>query len=336
MNARHVSIATIVDVFAARRRLAATLAPTPLRASEWLSAKTGADIRLKLEIVQPGRSFKIRGALNALLAERERSGGAATRVVTASAGNHGLALALAAKATGTEAIVYTPSTAPETKKAAIRAVGATLHDETTDYDAAEAAARAAADREGLRFVSPYNDPDVIAGAGTAALEIVATLPDADVIVVPLGGGGLASGIGLVAKAAMPRARIVGVEVEASTPFTAARAAGRIVHIEPRATLADGLPGNLEEDAVTFPLVQATVDDILVIKEDELREAMRGLFAIEHLVVEGAGAAATAAVLTGPLSVPGQRVVAMVTGANVDAAVLQALAADVPDDARRRR
>lgn len=317
------SAPSAADILSARRRLSPHLTPTPLRASEWLSGATGGDIRLKLETLQPSGSFKIRGALNALLAAASR-GDSCARVVTASAGNHGRALAWAAKAVGVEAIVYTPSTAPDTKKAGIRALGATLHDEAADYDAAEREGRAAANRQGLPFVSPYNDPDVIAGAGTIGLELADTLPDADVIVVPLGGGGLASGVGLAARAAMPHARIIGVEVEASTAFTAARAFGRIVHIEPRETLADGLAGNLEDGSITFPLVQQVVDDIVVITEGELRDAMRRLLADEHLVVEGAGAAATAAVLSGRLPVRDRRVAVMLTGANVDAAVIREL------------
>lgn len=316
----------VVDVLTARRRLAPHLTPTPLRASEWLSSAAEADVRLKLEIVQPGGSFKIRGALNALLAlaERDLRSAETLRVVTASAGNHGRALALAAKVTHFAAVVFTPSSAPETKKAAIRALGAELHEEAADYDAAEQAGRRAADRDGLRFVSPYNDPDVIAGAGTIGLELAEQWPDADVVVVPLGGGGLASGIGLAAKAALPRARIIGVEVEASTPFTASRAVRRIVEIAARPTLADGLAGNLEPNTITFPLVQQLVDEIIVITEEELREAMRRLLVDEHLVVEGAGAAATGAVLAGRIPVRGQRVAVMVTGANVDGAVLRDL------------
>lgn len=323
MSAGPDAAVTVIDIVAARRRLSRHLSPTPLRASEWLSAATGGDVRLKLESVQPSGSFKIRGALHALLAAAAR-GAPYSRVVTASAGNHGRGLALAARTLGVDAIVYTPSTAPETKKAGIRALGATLDDQALDYDAAERAGRAAAARDALPFISPYNDPDVIAGAGTIGLELAETLPEVDVIVMPLGGGGLASGIALAAQAAMPGARLVGVEVEASQPFTAGRAAGRMVQIDPRPTLADGLAGNPEPDTITFPLVQQHVDDIVVVTEAELKEAMRRLLADEHLVVEGAGAAATAAVSSGRVDVRDRRVAVLVTGANVDMAVVREL------------
>jgi threonine dehydratase len=323
-------IPSTLDVVRARRRLASHLAPSPLRRSEWMSAHARADVRLKLEVVQPGGSFKIRGALNALLALSGSDGvrAEARRVIAASAGNHGRALALAARATEMEALVFTPATAPVTKKAAIRALGAGLNDDAADYDAAERAGRAAAEREGVRFVSPYNDADVIAGAGTIGLEIAEQMPDVDTVVVPLGGGGLASGLGLALDAAAPRARIVGVEVEASTPFTASLSAGRIVRITARPTLADGLAGNLEPDAITFGLVRQLVDDVVVVTEDELRHAMRRLLADEHLVAEGAGAAATAAVLAGRVPGMGQRVAVMLTGGNVDERVVKdVLAAD---------
>jgi threonine dehydratase len=302
------------DIYAARRRLAPHLQPTPLLPSPWLSSLTGAEVFLKLESVNLTSSFKIRGALNAALKAAEQ---ATTTLVTASAGNHGRALALAAERLRLGCVVFTPATAPAAKKDAIRRHGAALHDECEDYDAAEAQAKAWAAAEGGVYVSPYNHPDVIAGAGTIGLELLEVMPDLDVVVIPLGGGGLASGIGMAVKAAAPGATIAGVEVEASAPFTAGRRAGRITPIAPRASLADGLTGNLEADAITFRLVQQLVDAITIVNEADLISAMRGLAAEERLIVEGAGAAATAAVVSGKMTARGQRAVVMVTGANVD-------------------
>ena len=307
---------TVLDVYDARRRLGPHLQPTPLQRSPWLSSVTGAEVFLKLESVNLTHSFKIRGALNAALTLAAR-GTAAPTLVTASAGNHGRALALAAERLSFRCIVFTPASAPETKKNAIRGHGAVLHADCDGYDAAEQQARAYAEAEGGVYVSPYNHPDVIAGAGTVGLEIVESLPAFDVVVIPLGGGGLASGVGLAVRAAAPRATIVGVEVEASSPFTVGLAAGRITEITPRASLADGLTGNLEPDSITFPLVQQVVDRVVTVSEDEVSRAMRGLGEEEHLIVEGAGAAATAAVIAGRASTPGQRVVVLVTGGNVD-------------------
>jgi threonine dehydratase len=328
---------TALDVYEARRRLAAHLQPTPLLLAPWLSSIADGDVYLKLESLNLTHSFKIRGALNAALKLVEATGKPsafaqsapadkvgvsppdqhAPTVVTASAGNHGRALALAAEKLGLTCVVFTPASAPETKKSAIRRHGAVLHADCEDYDVAEAKAREFAQSDGATYISPYNHPDVIAGAGTVGLDLIEAMPSFDVVVIPLGGGGLAGGVGLAVKAAAPRVTIVGVEVEASAPFTLSLEAGRIMAITPRASLADGLTGNLEAGSITFPLVKQVVDYVVTVSEDDLTSAMRGLAAEEHLIVEGAGAAATAAVIAGKTSAPGQRVISLVTGGNVD-------------------
>ncbi|MDO8680756.1 MAG: pyridoxal-phosphate dependent enzyme [Acidobacteriota bacterium] len=325
---------TALDIYDARRRLATHLGPTPLLQSPWLSSIADGSVFLKLESLNLTHSFKIRGALNAALkliesidkpsafahgasADKKGLSPPALTVVTASAGNHGRALALAAEKLGLSCVVFTPATAPETKKNAIRRHGAVLHGDCEDYDTAETQAREFAESEGATYISPYNHPDVIAGAGTVGLDLIEAMPSFDVVVVPLGGGGLASGVGLAVKAAGPPVTIVGVEVEASAPFTLSLEAGRITAITPRTSLADGLTGNLEAGSITFPLVRQVVDYVVTVSEDDLTRAMRGLAAEEHLIVEGAGAAATAAVIAGKASAPGQRVIALVTGANVD-------------------
>ena len=311
---------TLLEILAARNRLAKHLQPTPLRPSAWLSAVTGAEIHLKLESVHLSNSFKIRGAFNAALRVLEDAGGhagSAPLIVTASAGNHGRALAHAVERLGLRAVVFTPRTAPETKKAAIRRHGVELRDDPPDYDAAEAQAREYARAEHALYISPYNHADVIAGAGTAALEILDVLPSFDVLVVPIGGGGLASGLGIAVKGAASGARIVGVEAAASTAFGTALRHGRITPIDPQPSIADGLTGNLEPGSVTFDLVRAVVDDVTAVSEADLAAAIRRLAGEEHLIVEGAGAAATAAVMTAGVVKPGQRAVVMVTGANID-------------------
>lgn len=308
----------VPDILAARRRLhlgagspaKAAVYPTPLRPSAWLSSARGARIWLKLECVQRTGSFKIRGALNAL-ARLPRG----THVVTASAGNHGRALACAAESLGLGATIFTPRDAPRTKLDAIARHGASLRADAAGYDEAEAAAKAFARDRGLPFVSPYNHPDVIAGAGTIALEIIEAQPLADVIVVPIGGGGLISGIAIAAKAIAPRMRVIGVEVDASCAFAVSRRNGRITRIDPRHTLADGLGGNIDPDTITFGIVERCVDEIVTITEEELADGLRGLVREEHVIAEGAGAAATAAVLAGKTA--GDEVVVMVTGANID-------------------
>jgi threonine dehydratase len=309
---------TVLDIYEARRRLAPHLQTTPLLPSPWLSSIADGNVFLKLESLNLTSSFKIRGALNAALRLMEGSAsGAAPLLVTASAGNHGRSLALAAERLGLDCVVFTPAAAPDAKKNAIRRHGAVLHGECEDYDIAEKEAKAHAAAEGGVYISPYNHPDVIAGAGTIGLEIVEVMPAFDVIVIPLGGGGLASGMGLAIKAAAPHVTIVGVEVEASSPFLLSLEAGRITEITPRQSLADGLTGNLEPGTITFPLVRQVVDYVVTVSEDDLGRAMKGLATEERLIVEGAGVAATAAIMAGKASAPGQRVVAMVTGGNVD-------------------
>ena len=209
-----------------------------------MSRLSGAVVHLKIESVLPSHAFKIRGAFNAALNLKERHG-TATTLVTASAGNHGRAMAIAAERLGLHVVVFTPATAPAVKKAAIRAHGAVLDDSAPDYDATERAAREYAARHDAIYISPYNHPDVIAGAGTIGIEVIEALPDLDVIVIPLGGGGLAGGIGVAIKAVSPRVEVIGVEAEASMPFAASLARGEITAINPRPSLADGLTGNLE-------------------------------------------------------------------------------------------
>lgn len=310
-------VPTVLDIYQARRRVHGRVLETPLRPSSWLSSLADGQVFLKIESANLTGSFKIRGAINAALRLAEGIDSETPTIVTASAGNHGRALALAAEQLGLSCVVFTPNDAPDAKKNAIRRHGAVLHSDCEDYDAAEKQARDFAASESAVYVSPYNHPDVIAGAGTIALEILEAMPAFDVAVIPLGGGGLASGMGLALKAVAPKVTIVGVEVEASSPFTLSLEAGRITEITPRPSLADGLVGNLEPGTMTFPLVKQVVDYVVTVSEDDLGRAMKGLATEERLIVEGAGAAATAAIMSGKASAPGQRVVAMVTGGNVD-------------------
>ena len=294
-----------------------------MRRSEWLSAGTGGDVFLKLETLQPTFSFKIRGAFNAVLALIEQHGKHPPPIVTASAGNHGQALAYAARAEGISLTVFLPATAPRTKTDAIRRMGAELVP-CADYDEAEARAKAHAATGQALFVSPYSHPDVIAGAGTIGLELLDQAPDLDSIVVPVGGGGLAGGVAIAAKSDQRPREVVGVEVEASTPFRRSLAAGRIVPIEVKTTLADGLAGNLDPDAITFELVQRLVDRMVVVSEPQLQQAIVGLLREERVVAEGAGATGVAAVLGSALDLAGRRIAVVVSGANIDIDTLMSL------------
>jgi threonine dehydratase len=287
-----------------------------------LSTTANADVRLKLETRQPTGSYKIRGAFNTALRLAEAAGMERPHLVTASAGNHGRALAAAAQLAGLPLTVYVPERAPRAKVDTIRATGATLR-ACADYDTAERTAKErAAAGDGL-FVSPYSHPDVIAGAGTVGQEILEDWPDVDTIVVPIGGGGLISGIALAASAVSPKPAIIGVEVEASSPFTRSLAAGRIVHIDVRPTLADGLAGNLDPDTITFDIVRDHIDRIVTVDEPQLRAAIAAAHRHEQLTVEGAGAVGIAAVMAGKLDLRRERIAIVVSGGNIDREILAA-------------
>ena len=284
-----------------------------------MSDRAGADVFVKIETLQPTFSFKIRGALNAVLARSD------TRrpIVTASAGNHGKALAYAAHMAKIPLTVYVPESAPRTKQEAIRQMGAELVS-CNDYDDAESRAKAHGATGAAEFISPYSHPDVIAGAGTIALEILEQQPAVDSIVVPVGGGGLVSGIAIAAKALSARVEVVGVEVEASCPFRQGLAAGRIVSINVQPTLADGLSGNLDPDTVTFDIVRSMVDRMTTVTEEQLRQTMSAIVQEERLIVEAAGAVGVAAIAGGLPRTSARRIAVILSGANIDRDVLASL------------
>lgn len=301
------------DILAARDRIAPHVTRTPLRPGAAVAHAGGAQVLLKLECLQVTNSFKARGATNAVLQLPDRG----SVIVAASGGNHGRAIAWAAERFGHRAIVFTPRTAPRAKTDAIRAHGAELRADAGSYDEAEALALRAAADLGAAYISPYNHPHVIAGGGTVAVELFDQDRALETIVVPIGGGGLISGIAIAAKALWPSIGIVGVEAEASAAFTAALAAGRLVGIEVGPTVADGLGGNIEAGSMTWPIIRHHVDRVVTVQEDDILAAMRHLSTVEGVVAEGAGAAALAAVRSGRIDVAGQRVAVLVTGGNLD-------------------
>jgi threonine dehydratase len=287
------------ELRAAEAVVARHLAPTPLLAA-------GDGIHLKAETLQPTGAFKVRGALAALHA----SEGA---VVTASAGNHALGVGHAAALLGREATVVVARTASPAKVERIRELPVELVEAGDDYDAAEAHALALASERGVPYLSPYNDPHVIAGQRTVAVEIGAQLDGPFTLVCPVGGGGLLAGCALWA-AERGDVRVVGVEVERSRAISAAVAAGRVVPVEVGDTLADGMAGGLEPGSVTVDIVREHVDAIVAVSEQALRDGLRAL-AFEHgLIAEGAGAAAFAALRAG--HVTDRPAVAIVSGRNI--------------------
>jgi len=314
---RRVAEPTVDDLRTAEAVVREGLAPTPLVAAPAL----GPRALLKVETVQPTGSFKVRGALAAVAQARPGE-----HVVTVSAGNHGLGVAQAAALLGRSATVVVPENASRAKVDRLRPFPVDLVLAGDGYDAAEAHALDLARGGGL-FVSPYNDPHVIAGQRTIAVEIGAALDGPLTIVVPVGGGGLVAGVALWA-AGRDDVRVVGVEAAASRAMSAAVRAGGVVDVPIGATLADGMAGNVEAGSVTVAIAARHVDAWVAVDEDELRAAIRLLAFDSGLVAEGAGAAATAAVLAGRVADerPGARVVALVTGRNITrAALLEVLA-----------
>jgi len=303
---------TIDDVANAMTHLAPLAWRSPFVRSSWLSDLVNADVRLKLEMVQETGSFKIRGAANAVARLRARHPDV-TRIVTASAGNHGQAIALAARRAGLHAQVYVPASAPAAKRDSLRRLGAQVI-ETESYEAAEAGAHEAVrNGEGV-YISPYNDPDVIAGAATIALEIFEQLPATDTIVVPMGDTALIRGVAAAAKALAPDVRIVGVQAERAPSYFLSWKEGRPVSTATCDTIADGL-ATRTPDADNVQAIRALVDDVVLVSEDEMRRAIRHLALHERIVAEPSGAAATAALLAGRATL-GSHVVLLMTGANI--------------------
>lgn len=303
---RAVRTPTLDDVDRAARVVARYLAPTPVMAGS-------PELTLKLEGAQPTGSFKVRGALAAL-----STLDAGVPVVTASAGNHALGVAFAAHTLGRRATVVTSAHASPVKVAAIRRFDVDLVQVGAAYDDAERHALELA-AAGAHFVSPYNDPHVIAGQATIGVELADQLPGPLTVVCGVGGGGLSAGLGLWAST-RPGVRVVGVEPAASAAMAAAVAAGRQVPIEVGATLADGAAGNIEPGSVTIDLVSRYVDELVAVTEDEIRDAIRFLALRHGIVAEGAGAAPVAAVLAGRVA-PRGRTVAVVSGRNIAPATL---------------
>lgn len=313
---------SLVDVRRAAGRISPYVVRTPLERSAGLSEARGTDVWIKFECFQATGSFKLRGALNALIS----LGPAEQRVVTASAGNHGLGVARAAAVLGKAATVVVPETASLAKVDALRRSGAELILHGPTYDEAEAEGRRLARDRALPFISAYNDAAVVAGGGTIALEILDELPRTRSIVVPAGGGGLISGVGVAAHGVDPSVTIYGVQSEASPALHAALQHGAIVSVPVRDSLADGLSGNIEKDSITLGLMQEHVRDVVLVSEDAIAEAMRWLLFNERIVAEGSAAVGVAALLRNRLAPEGP-VVLVLTGRNVAAERLATALAD---------
>ncbi|MGI8685294.1 MAG: threonine ammonia-lyase, partial [Acidimicrobiales bacterium] len=303
------------DVEAARARVAGVLRPTPVDRSDSLSRLAGRPVLLKPEHLQRTGSFKIRGAYNFLAAIDP----AVTDVVAGSAGNHAQGVALAASLTGRRATVFMPTGASLPKVEATRGYGAEVRLTGDSVDDCVAAAREHAAATGAVLVPPFDDPLIIAGQGTIGLEIAEEAPEATTVVVPIGGGGLISGIAAALAAVRPGTRVVGVEAAGAATMRTALDAGRCVQVPVLATMADGIAVRSASE-LTLRHVQALVDDVVTVTEEEISAAILLLLERAKAVVEPAGAVALAAVLNGSAGGTGP-VVAVLSGGNVDPQLL---------------
>jgi len=313
---------TLADIRAARRRIAGGVVVSPCPESIPLSEITGARVFCKLDNLQRTGSFKERGARNALLqlTARQKKRG----VIAASAGNHALGLAYHGRLLGIPVTVVMPDYAPLIKVSTCKRLGAQVIVSGRDFAEARICADALAAGEGLSYIHGFDDPAIIAGQGTMALEIFEQVKDADAIVCPIGGAGLIAGIAVAAKACKPRLKIFGVESVATASFTAALKAGRPVAIQRRATLADGL-AVLKVGANAFELARHRVDGVVRVSEDSIALAILRMVELEKTVVEGAAAAPLAALMSGLLpGLRGKKVVLTLCGGNIDPAVLSRL------------
>lgn len=324
MAATGSELVTLDDVYAARERIAGRLHRTPLLGSRTLSARVGAEVHFKAELFQRTGAFKPRGVLNKLatLTEREKARG----VISISAGNHAQALAYASALEGIDALVVMWQTASPMKIAAARGYGATVDDSPADIPAAFEYLDRLVEQTGRTLVHPYDDPHVIAGQGTVGLELLEDAPETDVVLVPVGGGGLVSGISAAVRGMKPGSRLVAVEPELSAALYESLKIGRPVTVEPR-SLADGLNGPYA-GARCLEICQALGVESVLVTEDEIKDAFRFLYGRMKLACEPAGAATAAALLAGKIELePGQTVVAVVSGGNVAARTAAAILAE---------
>jgi threonine dehydratase len=311
-------VLTLADIDTARARIRDAIYYSPCPASQTLGELTGTRCHVKLENLQMTGSFKERGALTKLLAlgPDERARG----VITASAGNHGLAVAFHAQRLGIAATIVMPEWAPLIKVTRCRHHGATVVLSGQDYDEAYAEARRREAATGAVFVHPFDDPAVIAGQGTLGLELVEQVPDLDAVVLPVGGGGLIAGVGLAVKARAPHVEVIGVQAAALPAMRRALEAGGPTDLASAPTIADGIAVR-RVGALGYELARRYVDEVVVVDEAEIANAILLLLEIEKTVVEGAAATTLAAVLNKKVALAGKRVVLVLSGGNIDVNIL---------------
>jgi threonine dehydratase len=306
---------TLSDIEAARRRIAGKIEPTATVQSTALSEIAGVPVFLKLEHRQTTGSFKLRGASNAVaqLSARDRVRG----IVAASTGNHGRALAHAAKLEGVRAIICMSRLVPDNKVTEIRRLGAEIRIVGNSQDDAQEEVDQLVRTDGLIMVPPFDDAGVIAGQGTVGLEMLEAVPTARTVLVQLSGGGLAAGVAAAVKARSPSTRVIGISMERGAAMKASLDAGRPTQVNELPTLADSLGGGIGiENRFTFAMCKSLLDDVVLLTESEIAAGIRHAYATEREIVEGAGAVGIAAILAGKVKLEGETI-ALLSGRNID-------------------
>jgi len=304
----------------AANRIASHIRETPLDFSPYFSELTGANVYLKFENLQYTGSFKLRGAFNKLLslsAEEREVGG-----VAASSGNHGAAIAYAMNELGVTGTIFVPEQTSPTKVDAIKRAGGDVRFFGNDGLDTETHAREYAGQHGMVYLSPYNDPDVIAGQGTCGVEIAKQLSDVDAIFIAVGGGGLISGVGAFLKSVNPSLTVVACQPAASAVMTESVKAGKILDLPSEPTLSDGTAGGIEAGAITFEICREITDEFVVVSEEQIAEAMRGFIDSHHMLPEGAAGVAIAGLLAGGHKYKGKNVVVIICGGNISRETLK--------------
>ena len=308
------------NVVLAANRIAPHIRETPLDRSPFFSDLTGANVFLKLENLQFTGSFKLRGAFNKLLSltPQQRAAGC----VAASSGNHGAAVAFAMSKLDTKGVIFVPDGTSTTKVDAIKRAGGDVRFFGTDGLDTEMHARDYAAENGMCYLSPYNDEDVVAGQGTCGVEIAKQLPQVDAIFVAVGGGGLISGVGSFLKSVNPTMSVIACQPAASAVMTESVKAGEILELPSQPTLSDGTAGGIEADAITFDLCRTVTDDYVVVSEDQIAEAMRQFIDAHHMLPEGAAGVALAGLRHRADSYKGKNVVVIICGGNISRETLK--------------
>ena len=305
---------SLADILEARRTIRGVADATPFVPSPFMSQQCGQDFLLKLENMQPIGAFKLRGAYNAVMALPEGTAG----VTCCSTGNHGRGVAFAAARRGIRAVICMSELVPKAKVDGIKALGAEVAIVGTSQDDALAESQRLVETKGLVEISPFDDPKVIAGQGTIGLEMMEARPDLDTILVPLSGGGLAAGVAVAAKSINPGVTVIGISMDRGAAMHASITTGHPVEVEEVPSLADSLGGGIGLDnKLSFPLCRDTLDKIVLVTEEEIRDAMQVLFFEDRIVAEGACVVGIAAMLADKLPKPSGPVGTIITGRNLD-------------------